>query len=190
MDGRYDDDKSLVFNAGALGALVNLSQNVRQPILSIRIAPTVDNGLTGLLGAREIINRMKLTLRQMDVYTSGTAFKMEIFLNGRVSGGTFAPVGGSSLAQVVYHTAGQTISGGEAIFGFFTSNSGAVTQDLSIVRDIGNSILGGGTTNTAPTSALNLYPDGPDIITVCCTNITNQGANTINSRLSWTEAQA
>jgi hypothetical protein len=90
MDGRYDDDKSLVFNAGALGALVNLSQNVRQPILSIRIAPTVDNGLTGLLGAREIINRMQLTLRQMDVYTSGSAFKMEVFLNGRVSGGTFA----------------------------------------------------------------------------------------------------
>jgi hypothetical protein len=190
MDGRYDDDKSLVFNAGALGALSNLAQNVRQPILSIRIAPTVDNGLTGLLGAREIINRMQLTLRQMDVYTSGTAFKMEIFLNGRVSGGTFAPVGGSSLAQVVYHTAGQTISGGEAIFGFFTSNSGAVTQDLSIVRDIGNSILGGGTTNTAPTTAFNLYPDGPDVITVCCTNITNQSSNTINSRLSWTEAQA
>jgi hypothetical protein len=190
MDGRYDDDKSLVFNAGALGALTNLAQNTRQPILSIRIAPTVDNGLTGLLGAREIINRMQLTLRQMDVYTSGTAFKMEIFLNGRVSSGTFAPVGGSSLAQVVYHTNGQTISGGEAIFGFFTSNSGAVTQDLSIVRDIGNSILGGGTSNTAPTTALNLYPDGPDVITVCCTNITNVSTNTINSRLSWTEAQA
>lgn len=190
MDGRYDDDKSLVFNAGALGALANLNQNVRQPVLSIRIAPTVDNGLTGLLGAREIINRMQLTLRQMDVYTSGTAFKMEIFLNGRVSGGTFAPVGGSSLAQVVYHTSGQTISGGEAIFGFFTSNSGAVTQDLSIVRDIGNSILGGGTSNIAPTTALNLYPDGPDIITVCCTNITSSTTNTINSRLSWTEAQA
>jgi len=190
MDGRYDDDKSLVFNAGALGPISNLAQNVRQPIMSIRIAPTVDNGLTGLLGAREIINRMQLTLRQMDVYTSGSAFKMEIFLNGRLSGGTFNSLGGSSLAQVAYHTAGQTISGGEAIFGFFTSNSGAVTQDLSIVRDIGNSILGGGTTSTVSSSALNLYPDGPDVITVCATNITNQGSNTINSRLSWTEAQA
>jgi len=190
MDGRYDDDKSLVFNAGSLTAMANLAQNTRQPILSIRIAPSVDNGITGLIGVREIINRMQLTLRQMDVYTSGTAFKMEIFLNGRLSGGTFAPLGGSSLAQVAYHSVGQTISGGEAIFGFFTSNSGSVTQDLSIVRDIGASILSGGNTFTVPNTPANLYPDGPDVITICCTNITNQTSNSINSRLSWTEAQA
>jgi len=190
MDGRYDDDKALVFNAGSLAPISNLVQNVRQPILSIRIAPSVDSGNTGLLGVREIINRMQLTLRQMDVFTTGAAFKMEIFLNGRLSGGTFAALGGSSLAQVAYHTSGQTIIGGEAIFGFFTSNSGAVTQDLSIVRDIGTSILGGGSSNVVPTTPVNLYPDGPDILTVCCTNITNQSTNTINSRLSWTEAQA
>jgi hypothetical protein len=190
MDGRYDDDKSLVFNAGSLTSLNNLAQNARQPILSIRIAPSVDNGSTGLIGAREIINRMQLTLRQMDVYTSGTAFKIEIFLNGRLSGGAFASVGGSSLAQVAYHTSGQTIAGGEAIFGFFTSNSGAVTQDLSIVRDIGNSILGGGNSLNVPTTTANLYPDGPDVLTVCCTNITAISTSTINSRLSWTEAQA
>jgi hypothetical protein len=190
MDGRYDDDKSLVFNAGSLTALNNLAQNTRQPILSIRIAPSVDNGSTGLIGAREIINRMQLTLRQMDVYTSGTAFKIEVFLNGRLSGGSFAPVGGSSLAQVAYHTSGQTIAGGESIFGFFTSNSGAVTQDLAIVRDIGNSILGGGNSLNVPTTTANLYPDGPDVLTVCCTNITAVSTSTINSRLSWTEAQA
>ena len=190
MDGRYDDDKSLVFNAGNNAPLTNLAQNVRQPILSIRIAPSVDNGLTGLIGAREIINRMQLTLRQMDVYTSGTAFKIEVFLNARISGGTWANIGGSSLAQYIFHTGGQTINGGESIFGFFTSNSGAIAQDLSIVRDIGNSILGGGTTNTGSTTPANIYPDGPDTITVCCTNITAAATNTINSRLSWTEAQA
>lgn len=190
MDGRYDDDKSLVFNAGSLAPIINLAQNVRQPILSIRIAPAVDGGNTGLLGVREIINRMQLTLRQMDVYTSGTAFKMEIFLNGRLSGGTFASVGGSSLAQVAYHISGQTITGGEAIFGFFTSNAGTVTQDLAIVRDIGTSILGGGNSYSVPTTPANLYPDGPDILTVCCTNITSTSTNTINSRLSWTEAQS
>jgi len=190
MDGRYDDDKSLVFNAGNNAALTNLAQNVRQPILSLRIAPSVDNGLAGVLGNREIINRMQLTLRQMDVFVTGTAFRIEIFLNGRLSGGTFASVGGSSLAQVAYHTGGQTLTGGESIFGFFTSNSGSIASDLSQVRDIGNSILGGGTVLTVPTTSSNLYPDGPDIITVCCTNITATAVNTINSRLSWTEAQA
>lgn len=190
MDGRYDDDKSLVFNVGNNAALSNLAQNVRQPILSLRIAPTVDNGLTGLLGAREIINRMQLTLRQMDVYTTGTAYRIEIFLNARVSGGTWTNVGGSSLAQYIFHTSGQTIAGGESIFGFFTSNSGSLSADLSQVRDIGNSILGGGNTLAGSSTLANMYPDGPDVITVCCTNITSQTTNTINSRLSWTEAQA
>jgi hypothetical protein len=78
----------------------------------------------------------------------------------------------------------------ENIFGFFTSNSGTVSQDLSQVRDIGNSILGGGTTLTASATAANVYPDGPDVITVCATNITAISTNSINSRLSWTEAQA
>jgi hypothetical protein len=190
MDGRYDDDKSLVFNVGSNAALSNLANGVRQPILSLRIAPSVDNGLTGLLGAREIINRMQLTLRSMGAYTTGAAFRIEVFLNGRLSAGTWTPVGGSSLAQYIFHTGGQTITGGENIFGFFTSNSGTVSQDLSQVRDIGNSILGGGTTLTASATAANVYPDGPDVITVCATNITAISTNSINSRLSWTEAQA
>jgi hypothetical protein len=61
---------------------------------------------------------------------------------------------------------------------------------LTFVRDIGNSILGGGTTNACPNSALNLYPDGPDILTICATNITSVGTNSVNARISWTEAQA
>jgi hypothetical protein len=111
-------------------------------------------------------------------------------LNGRVSAGTFQSIGGSSLAQVAYHAAGTTISGGENIFGFYTNTPGVTAQDLSTVRDIGNSILGGGTTNTCPTSALNVYPDGPDILTICATNISSVATNSINARISFTEAQA
>jgi len=190
MDGRYDDDKSLVFNVGNNTALTNLAQNVRQPILSIRIAPSVDNGLSGLLSIREIINRMQLTLRQMDVASVGTTYRIEVFLNGRVSAGTWQNAGGSSLAQVAFHTSGTTINGGESIFGFFTQINGTISQDLSQVRDIGNSILGGGNTTTVSASTGNLFPDGPDVITVCATNVTANATNSIASRLSWTEAQA
>ena len=189
MDGRFDDDKSFVFNAGFNTALANLTAGTRIAIMSIRLAPSVDNGLTGLLGAREILNRMQLTLRSMDVFTATSPFRIELILNGRVSAGTFAPVGGSSLAQIAYHTATTTISGGESIYGFFTNKDAATSQDLNQVRDIGNSILGGGNTLTCPTTAANIFPDGPDIITVCATAITGS-TNTINARLSWTEAQA
>jgi hypothetical protein len=194
MDGRYDDDKSLVFVAGQTRTqtITNVAQDATVPLISIRIAPTVDNGLTGILGAREIINRMQLTLRSMGCQTTGTnmVFLITLRLNGRVSAGTFASVGGSSLAQVAYHASGTTISGGENVFAFYTNTPGVTAQDLSAVRDIGNSILGGGTSNTCPTNALNVYPDGPDILTICATNITAVGTNSINARISWTEAQA
>jgi hypothetical protein len=192
MDGRFDDDKSFVFVAGMQTAISNIGAGVTQPLISIRVAPSVDNGLTGILGNREIINRMQLVLRTMGAFTTGAnmSFLISLRLNGRVSGGTFAGVGGSSLAQVAYHTSGQTISGGEQVFAFFTTTPGVTGQDLSTVRDIGNSILGGGNTLAAPTSALNVYPDGPDIITLCATNITSVTTNSINARISWTEAQA
>jgi hypothetical protein len=194
MDGRFDDDKSLVFVAGQTRTqtISNVAQDATVPLLSIRIAPTVDNGLTGILGAREIINRMQLTLRSMSCQTTGASmvFLVSLRLNGRVSAGTFSAVGGSSLAQVAYHTSGTTISGGENVFGFYTNTPGVTAQDLSTVRDIGNSILGGGTTNTCPTTAINLYPDGPDILTICATNITAVTTNSVNARISWTEAQA
>jgi hypothetical protein len=189
MDGRFDDDKSFVFNAGFNTALSNLVAGTRIAIMSIRLAPSVDNGLTGLLGAREILNRMQLTLRSMDVYTGTVPFRLELLLNGRVANGTFVPVAGSSLAQIAFHTSTTTISGGESIYGFFTNKDAATSQDLNQVRDIGNSILGGGTTLTCPTTAANIFPDGPDIITVCATAI-GGSTNTINARLSWTEAQA
>ena len=189
MDGRFDDDKSFVFNAGFNTALTNLTAGTRVPIMSVRLGPSVDNGQVGLLGAREIINRMQLTLRSMDVYTGAQPFRIDLILNGRVSAGTYAPVGGSSLAQIAFHTTTTTISGGESIYGFFTNKDSATSQDLNQVRDIGNSILGGGTTLTASATNNNMYPDGPDVITICATAI-GGSTNTINARLSWTEAQA
>ena len=194
MDGRFDDDKSLVFVAGQLRSqtITNVAADVTVPLISIRIAPSADNGLAGVLGAREVVNRMQLTLRSMSCQTTGTnmVFLISLRLNGRVSAGTFQAVGGSSLAQVAYHSTGTTITGGENVFGFYTNTPGVSAQDLSTVRDIGNSILGGGTTNTCPTNATNLYPDGPDILTICATNITATTTNSVNSRISWTEAQA
>lgn len=189
MDGRYDDDKSLVFNAGMNTTLSNLALGTRFALMSIRLSPSVDNGFTSVLGGREIINRMQLTPRSMGSFTVNSTFRIEIVLNGRVSGGTFAPVGGSSLSQVAYHTGGTTITGGESMFTYFTSPGAASSQDLSQLRDIGNSILGGGTVLTCPTTTANLYPDGPDVLTICATAITS-ATNSINVRMNWTEAQA
>jgi hypothetical protein len=134
---------------------------------------------------------MQLIMRSLSTVATGTgiAFLISLRLNGRVSAGQFAQVGGSSLAQLAIHSTGTTITGGETVFGFYTSG-GVNTEDLNQVRDLGTNILGGGTTNTCPNSFLNLYPDGPDIITICATNVTTVTTNSILARISWTEAQA
>jgi hypothetical protein len=192
MDGRFDDDKSFVFVAGMRTTISNIGAGVTQPLLTIRPAPSVDSGLSGLLGQREIINRMQMVLRQVDAFStgSGMSFLITLRLNGRLSGGTFVNAGGSSLSQVAFHTSGQTIAGGEDIYGFFTTTPGVTSEELTLVRDLGNSILGGGTSLSVPTTFANVFPDGPDMITICATNVTAVTTNSINTRISWTEAQA
>lgn len=188
MDGKYDDDKSLVFNVGQNNSLRNLPINQRFALISLRVAPSVDNGFVGLLGTRELVNRMQMVLRQMDAYVGG-AFRIELILNGTPAEGLWQNVGGSSLAQYILHANATTISGGENIFSFFTQNDGTTQQELTIVRDLGTNILGGGHTANANV-VLGKYPDGPDIVTLCCTSLIANRPSNINARMSWTEAQA
>jgi hypothetical protein len=131
---------------------------------------------------------MQLTLRSMGIISTGNCL-ISIILNGRVSGGTFTAAGGSSLSQICLHTTGTTITGGETIFSYFVG-PGVFSQELNLVRDLGNSILGGGNTNLAPTSTSNVYPDGPDIVTIVARNLSVGISTSVNARLSWTEAQA
>jgi hypothetical protein len=186
MDGKYDDDKSLVFNIGQNSPLINLPPNNRFAVMSLRIAPSVDNGFVGLLGAREIHNRMQLVMRQMDALTTAP-YRIDVVLNGTPTQGSWLNVGGSSLAQYILHANATPVIGGESMFSFFTQSAGQTQQDMAIARDLGTSILSGGTSLLANTY-LNKYPDGPDMVTICATALSNTG--NINARISWTEAQA
>jgi hypothetical protein len=197
MDGGFDDDKSLIFNYGMVNAF-STSATTPRVIMAIRIAPSVDNNTIGLLGARSIINRMQLQLDSLGLYTTGTGYLINLVLNGFASGafssGFVAPVqqaGGitSSLAQIALNTNAITVTGGESVFAAFTNTSGATTLDLSNVRDLGNSILGGGTSNTVPTSQAGFYPDGPDILYVVAVPL-SATSSTIQARIGWKEAQA
>ena len=190
MDGRYDDDKSVQFNFGLNAPVTFVTAGTRYAVFSIRLAPSVDNGQTGLLGAREVINRMQLQPVGCGVYPTGAGVKIDFILNGRVSGSSnaFVPVGGSSLAQYANHGASASITGGESIYTFFAPAGGFATADLEKLRDLGTSILGGGTSLSVPTTANNIYPDGPDILTLCVTPLTANAATV--ARLNWTEAQA
>jgi hypothetical protein len=197
MDGRYDDDKSLVFNYGMTTPITTTATTPRV-LLAIRVAPSVDNNTIGVLGQREIMNRMQLALDSLGFYTTGTGYLINLVLNGfasgSFSGGFVAPVqqaGGitSSLAQVALNTNAITVTGGESVYSGYTNPTGVTSFDLSKVRDLGNSILGGGPNNTVPTTQSGFYPDGPDILYVVAIPL-SATSSTILARLNWKEAQA
>ena len=198
MDGGFSQDVSLIYNYGTTTA-VNVPAGATVPILAIRVAPSVDNGQTGILGNKEVINRLQLQLRELGVVTSGT-FLIQLNLNGYTNGGSpswtsFAsPTQNNTVTSSIVQVASQTsttatFTGGESIAAAFTNTSGQTTLDLTSVAGIGNAILGGGLTNTVPTSYAGQYPDGPDILYVVATN-TAATASTILARLSWQESQA
>ena len=198
MDGRFDDDKSLVFTYGQTNS-TTIASGTTRALLSIRIAPSVDNGLTGLFGARELTNRMQLVLRQLDMSLVGVTTGSVLvrgYLNAIPSTATYwtnavgnvQGVPNSSLAQIAdYAYSGSnstTITNGEVLAGFYVG-AGAQSIDLSLVRDLGNSIVGGGSSF----ANANYFPDGPDTLTITATNLSPSVVN-VASRLSWTEAQA
>lgn len=189
MDGRYDDDKSLLFTYGS-SAAVTVAANATQAVLAIRVAPSVDNGTASTFGSRELINRMQLILRALDITTSTASANLLItaVLNGTPSNAITwvrPAVQTSSLAQVAdYAGTTTTVAGGEVTGGFFVNTT--TSLDLSTVRDLGNSILGGGGT----TANTQIYPDGPDTLHILVRNLSASTAATVFARLSWTEAQA
>lgn len=165
------------------GSLGNTSGPNYQPLISLRLSPSVSSGLTGRLGDRDVINRMQLRLREVGVSTTELV-DVKLLLNPRLNNLNFIGVDSPSLVQIVEHTAQDTVSGGVQVYNFKASGgvSGAeeaTSVDVAELFELSNSILGGDS----------IYPDGPDIITIAVSRLT--GNNTITSaKLTWTEAQA
>ena len=199
MDGRFDDDKNYAFTSGMRTPITNTAANATKPLISIRIAPSADNGIGRNFGVREIINRMQLTLKSIGIYSNGQFLIKGVLNATSITGPTFPTawellanqVGSGSLAQAIYHVASDSITGGEEVFSFYANNSGGASNftttavDLTTVKELGTSILSGNGSATNPQ-----YPNGPDILTITATNISATATNSIFARISWTEAQA
>jgi hypothetical protein len=138
------------------------------------------------LGERDIINRMSINLQQVGLVVGNTNNKpasVKLILNGALSQQAyFANYGAPSLTQVIKHT-GQTvdtINGGVTIYEFRAAVNSPVTAELSEITELGNAILGGDY----------VYPNGPDVVTVCIVPTDTSAATTVTARISWKESQA
>lgn len=219
MDGEFEDDKAYLFSASSSTVyLLNQKSdgdeqqaNRAYPLLSIRLAPSVDAGVTGKLGARDIINRMQLQLKQVSItisdggVTSGAVINqssqdprksctVRLILNADLSQPKWTAQPSPALSEVVYHTIKtdvefarlqDRISNGVPLFEFRAQANATTVQDLGDVANLGNSILGGDYT----------FPNGPDTLTVVVipdgsyTGTSRQYTN-CSARITWTESQA
>ena len=178
--------------AGSGDEAVDVSSLI--PLISIRLAPSVDNGLIGALGQRDIINRMQLKMKELGISVSHNS-TVSVILNGNLSNVSYGGVGTPSLSQYIPHASGDTIDGGVVIYKFRASGGEAdsagkrtsVSSAFSLegLSDLGNSILGGD----------GVFPNGPDVMTICVSAIDSsevsaQSIYAVSARLSWSESQA
>jgi hypothetical protein len=165
------------------GSLNNTSGPNYQPLISLRLSPSVSSGLTGALGDRDVINRMQLRLQEVGV-SATQLVDVKLLINARLNNLNFQGVDSPSLTQVVEHTAADTVSGGVQVYNFRAEggtggSEAATTVAVQDLFELSNSILGGNS----------IFPDGPDILTIAVSRLT--GSDTLTSaKLTWTEAQA
>tara|TARA_B100000212_G_scaffold261468_1_gene201349 strand:- start:5773 stop:11604 length:5832 start_codon:yes stop_codon:yes gene_type:complete len=153
------------------------------PLISARLAPSVDSSLTGVVGEREIINRMQLQLKQAGV-TANQDIEVFLILNPQPSNMDFTKVASPSLSELIEHDSGDTLEGGTVVYALKVS-TGSTEIDLSELLELGNSILGGDS----------IFPAGPDLLTVAVQPQNSSGIdqNTpfrVSGKLSWSESQA
>jgi hypothetical protein len=163
------------------------------PLISIRLAPSVDNSSPGFLGQREIINRMQLILSQVGVLTTH-GVEVTLRLNGQINNNSWQRVQNPSLSQLIYHAPGDNISGGTNIYSFRAQGSSGTTartpvstvESLGEIATLGNSIMGGDGT----------FPDGPDLLTVVVrliedpSTVGSTNPFNVSGKISWSESQA
>ena len=164
------------------------------PLISLRLAPSVDGGITGLTGERDIITRMQLTLDSLGILTTHDA-EIRLILNGQNDNINWTAQGVPSLSQIVSHKQFDGIADGIEIFNFRASGNtpdsagrrtaNSFSADISTLLSLGNSILGGD----------GVFPNGPDVLTIAAaplntTGITVNSPMSLSARLSWSESQA
>jgi hypothetical protein len=188
-------DLSLPLTANLSDTSVSFNGGNTKALFSIRVAPSVDNGISANFGKRELVNRMQLFLRSVGVLTSTANANLLVtaIINGVPTSSTpwssvvknSTILTNSSLSQVAdYSDAESTIIlGGEITGGFYVQGTSSI--DLENVRELGNSVLGGGDIN----ANTNVYPDGPDVLSIVVTNLSASAVDVLGL-LNWTEAQA
>ena len=167
------------------------------PVLSVRLGPSTDSGITGTIGSRDLLTRMQLVMKSVDATVTHET-QVQIFLNCDFSSIIWTSVYSPSLAQYYRHQVGDVIRNGIQLISFRAQGGNLGTAASNLARSVNTTTLALDTLAILSNSIYGgdgVYPNGPDTITVCMTPIETSTINAISPyqcacRLSWVETQA
>jgi len=186
MDGGFDSDRGYYFNYASLANTFTNGQS--KTVFFLRLAPSVSNSISGNLGDRDLVNRSQLLLQKLQVQSDQSVQVYGILNPGNIDASSLAWISvntsglGSqpSFAQISTSSA-TAATPGEQIFSTLGQPGGFAEIDLSQLKELSNSAIGG----------YSNYPDGPDVLAIVVKNIASGGGSAnVNINLFWSEAQA
>lgn len=186
MDGGFDNDRGYYFNYTP--SITTLTAGQSKTAFFLRLAPSVSNSISGTLGDRDLINRSLLLLQKLQIQSDQSVQVYGILNPSNIS--AFTDLTWSSVNTVALgsqpsfsqiSTSLSTVATpGEQIFSTLGQPNGFADIDLSNLKELSNSAIGG----------YNNYPDGPDVLAVVIKNNSLTAAANVNINLFWSEAQA
>jgi len=184
MDGNFDSDRGYYFNYASIANTINAG--AAKSVFFIRLAPSVSNSIAADFGDRDLINRSQLLLEKLQITTDQSVQLIGMLNPGNIDASTLswenvnqAALGSQpSFAQISTSTTTEATPG-EQIFSTLGPPGGFAEIDLTKLKELSNSAIGG----------YSNYPDGPDVLAVVVKNLGTGNAK-VNVNLFWTEAQA
>ena len=200
MDGNFDLDRGYIFNYknshNSSGDRIGTT-----PITSfmVRLAPSVSNSSVGRLGAKDLLNRSQLLMKECAASLGrGSSTSGEVVIQGIINPKNFQDAnwkslnreedgGQPSFAQVadkedITWTTGTYAIPGERVFAFNCAASRADSLTTTLMLDQLKELSG------APLGGDFKYPDGPDVLAINAFCLAGEVRGTI--QLRWGEAQA
>jgi len=168
------------------GTNANITAASSETAFFLRLAPSVSNSIAGQFGDRDLINRSQLLLQKLQLQSDKSVQVYGILNPGNIdassltwtSVNTTALGSQPSFAQVSTSST-TTATPGEQVFSTLGPPAGFAEIDLSSLKELSNSAIGG----------YSNFPDGPDVLAVVVKNLSADTA-TVNLNLFWSEAQA
>lgn len=165
MDGNFDQDRGYYFSYASLNQTVPTGS--AKTAFFLRLAPSVSNSIAGAFGDRDLINRSQLLLQKLQIQSDKSVQVYGMLNPGNIDASqlTWSSVNTSALgsqpsfAQIATDVNTAAIPG-EQIFSTLGQPSGFSEIDLSNLKEITNSAIGG----------YSNYPDGPDVLAVVVRN--------------------